>query len=233
MTALLFSLYIVLAVALSVWFVWQDRRRPEPMWALFVVSLWGATATELAIRLNVLAIPASVENYLNYAQARPSTLVLLGTALLVATIEELLKYLPVACFLYRRRFFNEISDGIIYFGLSGMWFSVVENSNYLLSDGQHTGWLRLLVMPFLHAGLTALAGWGLAMHKLARHRSGWLVPAATLGLAIVIHAVYDGFLLSHVTFLSFVSVTLSIGVSIGLFQLYKLAKQQDKALAHK
>lgn len=229
---LLPSLYIFLAIVLSVFFVWQDRRRPEPMGALFVVAIWGAVAALVAAKLNVLAIPASVENYLDIGQAQPSGLVLWGTAALVAVIEELLKFLPIACLLYRRSFFNELSDGIVYFGLAGMWFSVVESINYVLSDGNEVGWLRLIVMPFLHAGLTALAGWGLAMYKLDRRQRGWLLPAGSLGSAIVIHAIYNGFLLSHVTFLGIVSTTMSILVSVGLLGLYKFSKAQDRALKH-
>jgi len=50
-----------------------------------------------------------------------------------AAVEELVKFIPFAIFIYKKNYFNEFTDGIIYFAIVGLSFGAIETLLYSLS----------------------------------------------------------------------------------------------------
>ncbi len=228
MDIILFA-YLGLAYWLYRYFVTNDRGAKEPKKALRLACIMGVVATVFAGILNDLFIPASVVSYLeDDGILAPSNATLLTSALTVGIIEESLKFLPLAFLIYRKPYFNETTDGIIYFGLCGMWFGVVESIGYALVFGPEVGFMRLLVTPFLHAGFSALAGWGLAMHKV--HKTTLLVPAGLFASAIIGHGLYDFFAFTQTTTGGLIVLGMAIVTNMAVFVLFKKARASDERL---
>lgn len=108
-----------------------------------------------------------------------------------ATAEEVAKFLPLALFIYKRRFFNELSDGILYFAIVGLTFGAVETLLYaVFSDaGVQVALMRLLIALFFHAALTSIVGYALA-HKKVGHGSSMEVFLALVGVSLL-HTIYN------------------------------------------
>jgi RsiW-degrading membrane proteinase PrsW (M82 family) len=153
-------------------------------------------------------------------------LTILSTALVISVIEESCKFVPLAVLLYKRPYFNEHTDGVIYFALAGLGFGLPENILYTLQFGAKTGLVRVLLTPFLHAATTGLVGYYLIKRKLAgKPLAGIVWPLAGV---IAVHALYDFGLVSASPVFVLVSLVITLGLSIGLFMAYLSATELDQ-----
>lgn len=175
---------------------WFDRYEREPIWLMVAVFLWGAiVAAGSAFILNTV-FGIAVFTLTNSAGAAD-----FGAAVFSAPlVEETVKGMAVlAVYLYFRREFDSLLDGIIYGSLVGFGFAATENVNYIFSgfsDGGVEGAVMITVVravgiAFLHATLTSCTGLGLAFLRL--NRSGWryLAPVVGYGAAIFFHAAHN------------------------------------------
>jgi RsiW-degrading membrane proteinase PrsW (M82 family) len=162
----------------------------------------------------------------NHLQATADTLSILVAATTVGVIEELCKFLPLAVFLYRKRYFNEHTDGIIYFALAGLGFGLPENILYTLQYGTQAGIGRIILTPFFHAAITALVGYFLIKGKLAR--KSLLSCILALVAAMLLHALYDFGLVSGRATFSLMSVGVTLSLSGALFVLFVRATERDQ-----
>ncbi|HET9721838.1 MAG TPA: PrsW family glutamic-type intramembrane protease [Candidatus Saccharimonadales bacterium] len=202
----------------------HDAGSKEPIRALLIAGIFGALATVGAFFLERWVLPDSLVT-------NPSSLLaphLFDDSLLVGLIEEGLKSLPLAIFIYKRPYFNELSDGIIYFGIAGMAFGLIENIGYDLSFGAVTGFFRILAGPYMHAGLCALFGFMLAQRKVMKINPIF-VPLAFMA-AVSLHGVYDfGIFYKHPVPM-FISLGITALVNIGVFLLFKYSRRIDSKL---
>jgi protease PrsW len=220
--------YVLLAIWLYRYFMKSDRGAKEPARAIKVACWFGVLALVVAMIGNGVLLPAALNNYLDAADAPyPGLMPLLYASLTIGVIEEFAKFLPLALYLYPKKYFNETTDGVVYFGLAGMWFGVLESIIYTLGGGIGVGILRIVVAPFLHAGFSSLAGIGLIRFKLTRNP---LYLIMGLGMAILFHGVYDFFLFSHEPGLIIPAILLAVAVNLGPFRYFKQARKQDEKL---
>jgi RsiW-degrading membrane proteinase PrsW (M82 family) len=152
----------------------------------------------------------------------------MAATLTVGVIEEGCKFLPLALVLYKKSYFNEHTDGVIYFALAGLGFGLPENILYTLQFGAKTGAVRLLMTPFLHAATTGLIGYWLIKCKLAR-RSPLIVGVPLLGM-MVLHGLYDFGLSSGSALYAAGSLMITLGVTAGLFIAFLHAQERDQEL---
>src|SRR6266542_2040801 len=183
-------------------FLWLDRYEPEPVWYLLFCFAWGAfVATGAALAVNTLS------GRLFTSSGLPDALV----AVLVAPfIEETGKAAgPVLLFLFRRRAFSGLIDGIAYCGLSATGFAMVENILYLggygyaanaSKYGQLQGWaavfaifvVRVVMTGFAHPLFTSMTGIGLGIAaRTADRRVRWIAPLAGLLVAMMLHGSWN------------------------------------------
>lgn len=204
-------------------FLWVDRLESEPARLLWFAFLWGAlVSTTGAIVLNELGMA-----FFAGLQIDP---VVTGAVLVAPIVEEIFKCLGVLLiFLFAKREFNGVTDGIAYAGLVAVGFAFVENIVYLGVAFAQSGTpgllgvfiLRCLISPFAHPMFTVC--FGLALGLVAHRRTlsrGW-IPLLGLVMAVFLHALWnfaavsagDGFLVVYAV----VQVPLFIGFVAMLF----------------
>lgn len=173
--------------------LWLDRFEAEPTALLMFAFGWGAAvATLIAILVNSTSV----------AVLKASGGDITAAAVVIAPfVEETCKGLAVLLvFLYRRREFDGIVDGIVYAGMAGIGFAFTENVLYLgraLADAGVDGLavtfvLRCVFGPFAHPLFTMATGVGLGV--AATTRRGWVrvvVPVFGWLVAVTLHGLWN------------------------------------------
>lgn len=220
---LLFALilvFVAIAAGLAWFLVGHDHGEREPIGALWVAAGLGLAGAFAATYIESLFITTSdLEPVHGLAHVA-------GAALLVGIVEEACKFLPLAIYIYKKRYFNEHTDGVIYFALAGLGFGLPENIFYSLQFGSSAAIGRIIMTPFFHAAITAMVGYVLIRGKLAHRSLVWAVLA--LVGAMLAHAAYDFGLSSGRTPLAIVSVGITALLSGGLFVLFVKASERDQ-----
>ncbi|MER6105558.1 PrsW family intramembrane metalloprotease [Streptomyces sp. NPDC001832] len=188
-------------------FRWLDRVEPAPWRNLLFSFAWGAFAAALiAIIANSFAT-----RWIAAATADPSGANTLGATVIAPVIEESAKAAAVLLiFLFRRREFNGIVDGVVIAGFTASGFAFTENILYLgtaFGEDQQIGasgvvsvtaatfFVRAVMSPFAHPLFTVLTGigFGLAAVSARRRRIRRIVlPLLGLVLAMGMHALWNG-----------------------------------------
>ena len=219
----LFSLvlfFIATAMLLAWFLIRHDRGASEPVWALWLALGFGILGVFIASPLEGWLI-----NDRSLMAGAPYGGMLVA-ALGVGLIEEGVKFLPLALLIYKRRYFNEHSDGVIYFALAGLGFGLPENIIYTLEFGTQAGKLRLLLTPIFHAAGTGIIGYFLIKRKLARINV--LTVAIPLLLVAGLHGLYDFGLSTGNRLYLLMAILITLGLSATLFIVYLKATQMDQ-----
>ena len=183
-------------------FLWLDRYQPSPLWIMVVSFLWGAgVATTGSYVVNSFA--AKVFEDWNLPDA-------LVAVLVAPVIEEGLKAaFPLLLFVFYRKAFSGVIDGVVYCGLSATGFAMVENVLYLGGHGfageaSQNGYaagalaataifiLRVPLTGFAHPLFTSLTGIGLGFAARSPRRAvRVLAPLTGLVGAMTLHATWN------------------------------------------
>lgn len=218
------TLFILISVLFVLVLVRFDRGEKEPRSALWSAFGMGVLAVALAIGLEVYFVHEMTTGTLyNLRQVSVSSLK-------VAVIEELAKCLPLAIFIYRKKYFNEHTDGVMYFAIAGLAFGLVENILYTLQFGAEVGVARLILTPLFHAATTGLIGSALIKVKLDRTSPFRFL--ATLLAVILLHALYDFGVLSGLPIFIAGSVLLTFGLGVALFMTMYAARRADERVEY-
>lgn len=188
-------------------FRWLDRVEPGPWRNLIFAFAWGACAAALiAIVANSFAT-----RWIATATADPSSADTLGATVIAPIVEESAKAAAVLLvFLFRRRDFTGIVDGVVIAGITATGFAFTENILYLgtafgtdqMSGGRGlasvtaaTFFVRVVMSPFAHPLFTVLTGIGFGVAALSaerQHIRRVLIPLGGLLLAMGMHAMWNG-----------------------------------------
>ncbi|MFF7051128.1 PrsW family glutamic-type intramembrane protease [Streptomyces griseorubiginosus] len=188
-------------------FRWLDRVEPGPWRNLLFAFAWGACAAALiAIIANSFAT-----KWIATATADPSGADTLGATVIAPIVEESAKAAAVLLvFLFRRRDFTGIVDGVVIAGVTATGFAFTENILYLgtaFGTDQLTGdrgiasvtaatfFVRVVMSPFAHPLFTVLTGIGFGISALSaerQHIRRVLFPLSGLLLAMGMHATWNG-----------------------------------------
>ncbi|PNG19010.1 PrsW family intramembrane metalloprotease [Streptomyces cahuitamycinicus] len=188
-------------------FRWLDRVEPGPWRNLLFCFAWGACAAALiAIVANSFAT-----RWIATATADPSSADTLGATVIAPVVEESAKAAAVLLvFLFRRRDFTGIVDGVVIAGVTATGFAFTENILYLgtaFGTDQLTGdtgvasvtaatfFVRIVMSPFAHPLFTVLTGIGFGVSALSadrRHLRRVAFPLGGLLLAMGMHAMWNG-----------------------------------------
>lgn len=173
-----------------------DRYDPEPWYALVGCLLWGGIAAcgfSAAINEAVGVIGAGFGG----RQAGQ----VLAAVVSAPLAEEFWKGLGVlGVFLFLRREFDGVVDGIIYATFTALGFAAVENVIYYSQAAMEgtpvlafTFAMRGVLVPWGHPLYTAMTGIGIG---IARETTSpplrWGAPLVGYGLSVFLHAVWNG-----------------------------------------
>ncbi|WP_030348825.1 PrsW family intramembrane metalloprotease [Streptomyces sp. NRRL S-1022] len=188
-------------------FRWLDRVQPGPWRNLVFSFAWGACAAALiAIVANSFAT-----KWIATSTADPAGADTLGATVIAPVVEESAKAAAVLLvFLFRRRDFTGIVDGVVIAGVTATGFAFTENILYLgtaFGTDQLTGdrgiasvtaatfFVRIVMSPFAHPLFTVLTGIGFGIAALSaerQHVRRVLLPVCGLLLAMGMHAFWNG-----------------------------------------
>ncbi|MEV7036553.1 PrsW family intramembrane metalloprotease [Streptomyces sp. NPDC093272] len=188
-------------------FRWLDRVQPGPWRNLLFAFAWGACAAALiAIVANSFAT-----RWIATATTDPSSADTLGATVIAPIVEESAKAAAVLMvFLFRRRDFTGLVDGVVIAGITATGFAFTENILYLgtafgtdrlsgdsgiASVTAATFFVRIVMSPFAHPLFTVLTGIGFGVAALCGERQRArraLAPVAGLLLAMGMHALWNG-----------------------------------------
>lgn len=216
------TVFLLMAGGFAWFLVRQDKGEREPVTALWAAFGFGVLGVIMAATLEQFVIP-NVFDEKTHAIG-----VIIVAAIGVGVVEELAKCLPLMSFIYKKRYFNEHTDGIIYFALAGLGFGLPENILYTLQFGAGAGLARLIMTPLFHAATTALIGYAFARVKVGHAPKKFLYK--TIALAISVHALYDFGLLSGMVLFVIMSLALTVAMTVSLFVLYAKSKELDQAV---
>ncbi|WP_393059421.1 PrsW family glutamic-type intramembrane protease [Streptomyces sp. LN549] len=187
-------------------FRWLDRVEPGPWRNMLFAFAWGACAAALvAIIANSFAT-----RWIATATADPGSADTLGATVIAPVVEESAKAAAVLLlFLFRRRDFGGIVDGVVVAGFTATGFAFTENILYLgnaFGEDQMMGsgfasvtaatfFMRAVMSPFAHPLFTVLTGVGFGIAaSSARHQRVRRIALPLLGLllAMGMHALWNG-----------------------------------------
>ncbi|MFE4176883.1 PrsW family intramembrane metalloprotease [Streptomyces sp. NPDC056909] len=188
-------------------FRWLDRVDPGPWRNLLFSFAWGAFAAALvAIIANTFAT-----RWIATATADQAGAESLGATVIAPVVEESAKAAAILLiFLFRRRDFTGLVDGVVFAGFTATGFAFTENILYLGSafgedqTADRTGlpamtaatfFVRVVLSPFAHPLFTVLTGIGFGLAAMATRRQRirrFALPPLGLALAMGMHALWNG-----------------------------------------
>jgi len=212
--------FLVLAAGFARYLVKRDQGESEPVYALWVAFGLGIVAVAMAAAAEYAVLSNPVQGMLPTYSAAASAAILIGV------IEETCKFGLLTWYLYGKRFFNEHTDGVIYYALAGLGFGLPENILYTTQFGAGAGLGRIIMTPLFHAATTALIGYAIIKVKIdgASKASALAMVLTVIGL----HALYDFGLFTQEPLFVLVSVMITAGLTVGVFLLFLHARTLDQ-----
>ena len=177
---------------------WMDRYEKEPLPLLVAVFGWGfiVAAGGAFIVNTVLGIGVYM-----FTGSEVTTDLTTGS-LIAPIVEETLKGLAVLIvFLFFRKEFDSILDGMIYAGIVALGFAATENAFYIYDRGYAaSGWsgfwflvfVRVILVGWQHPFYTAFTGIGFAISRMSKNTlAKFLAPLAGLAMAMLTHSFHN------------------------------------------
>ncbi len=192
---------------------------------LFVGGIGAAIAAGLIERFGISFLPENILSILNQyfflePPESPATLGVLAIFifLFIAPVEELLKFFLLYIVIKKfPKHLNQIIDGIKFGIVVGLGFAVLENGLYFfphLISGETTTLLKVFSLRFFvatlgHSLYTGVLGYYVGLSHFHRLYRGRFIRNGLI-LAILIHGLFNFFLLINIGFYSIIIVILSL-----------------------
>jgi protease PrsW len=216
MSVLMLSLFFagVPSILIIVYFYRLDKRKPEPLGLIGRSVLFGLLAVA----------PAALIEYFFSGLLLPFSPVVAAAVngfVIAGLVEESVKYFFVKKYIFFRKEFDEVLDGIVYTICVSLGFAFVENFLYGYSN-LTVLLLRGCTSVPLHAAASGIMGYYIGLSKC----EGRSVGLKGLGYATLVHGAYDFFLFLEGGFSFFALGVLAISVAV-LMRLAKKAVRLD------
>ncbi|AEF82531.1 PrsW family glutamic-type intramembrane protease [Leadbettera azotonutricia] len=181
----------VLPIVAFLLFIYLRDTQKEPLKPLMLCLLFGflssipAVIIELLIGLgNTFASPLSSAIY----DAFPGA----------AIPEELLKFLVLYLFVFKKPYFDQNYDGIVYAVFVSLGFAMAENISYVLQNGIGTALLRAIFSVPGHGLFAISMGYFFSLGRFSSiDKKKWYL-FLSLFIPIIFHGTYD-FLLFYIS----------------------------------
>lgn len=226
---ILSMLFAVVPLLFALWLVWWlDRYDREPLWMVGTTFAWGGIGGVLFALIGSAIVMLPIEFLFS-----PEVADGIGATFVAPLIEEPGKALILFLIVFSRHFDNT-TDGFVYGAATGLGFGVTENFMYFTSVGATgdmdayvgTVVVRTLYSAMMHAAASSCVGAALGFAKF--RGLGWklIAPIAGLGVAMGIHALWNGLLTAEefvgaggaVAAINFLAFPLEFLLLFGIFQ---------------
>lgn len=192
-------IYLIFAVIPTIlwvlYFYKNDKGEKEPSRLLILAVILGAVVVipaaflELFFTKNLIPFFFPQDKIAPISSYSGFSSFIIYNLIIIAAIEETLKFLIIRLTVYRAKCFNEVSDGIIYMVACALGFAAFENFLYFLKFGQEVIFIRSLFTPLFHASASAIVGHYLGLAKWDKKYKRKVYLA--LIFAIILHFVYN------------------------------------------
>lgn len=220
------------SIGTDCWWVYRSLTRPRPLLAGYVRQQdtgsrepFGLLVTTAGLGVLLAGFAAVVNSTLIGPFSRFGFAGLIGFYfLVVAPVEETVKWLAIRLHAYRRDEFSAVIDGAVYGAMAGFGFATIENALYIVQQAVIGGWfagdsitlsvtvIRSLAGPG-HVIYSAFAGYYLGLAKFNPDNRKPIIVKGLL-IATGAHALYN----TGVTVLPGIldSIPALSGVSVGV-----------------
>ena len=210
MILILLNLALAPGLFLLIIFYFVDRER-EPLALIFATFFAGVGASIPIALLEIFA--ASFITPLTRTISQ-QVLQVSYMFLVVAPVEELLKFGAVMAVVFVSREFNEWYDGILYAMVASLGFATLENISYVISHGATVGFIRFFLSVPAHALFGGIMGFFLSGAKFSRRPLPWFLGA--LLVPIFLHSLFNIFLISGRIYVILLVIPLSMLMWVSL-----------------
>ncbi|HCB61051.1 MAG: hypothetical protein A2W93_07045 [Bacteroidetes bacterium GWF2_43_63] len=190
---LIVSLALAPVFALGLFIYLKDKYYREPL--IWLLIAFGAGCLSI---VPAIFIERMLEERAGLGISPNFGSLAINAFLVVALTEELCKFAILRIVFYRKRFFSEPINGIVYAVMLSLGFAFTESFIYLLGANNvyTTAIVRSLTAVPAHFVFAVFMGYfmGQAKFTYLKQRK-WLVLLG-LGLAVIAHGIYDFFLLA-------------------------------------
>ncbi|WP_137283875.1 PrsW family intramembrane metalloprotease [Halorussus salinisoli] len=211
---------VVPAFGLAAYIWYADVTTSEPLSLLVATFLLGVLFAGFAAIINTLAGVITLV---------PVVGMVLFFYLVVAPVEEVVKWLAIRLYAFRSDQFDAVIDGAVYGAMAGLGFATIENAIYItqsiadvgtigsqqIASAGQTAAVRLLAGPG-HVIYSAFAGYYLGLAKFNRENDGPIVVKGLL-IAAFIHATYNSLVTYLGPLLDFLGIEVAPGVAFLAF----------------
>jgi len=216
--------YILIALSPGIfWLIFyrrKDREEPEPKKLVLKIFLWGMVMTIPAAALEFI-----VDYIMPYSDSGSLSQIIWGTFIVIAPVEEYLKYLVIKRKIYGHPEFNERLDGVIYGVIAGLGFASLENIMAALGNGPSVILFRFFTATLMHALTSGIVGYYLGRSRFNPEESKNLILRG-LVIAILIHGAYNFMITVGISLTIPFLIILILGAFITLNQLIKNLKKR-------
>jgi len=227
-------IYSLLAAFIPIFFylifIWRiDRNEREAFKDVLKHFLWGAVgAIFLALLFSTLfdfALGVFIPNDVQIS--------FLGAVLVAPFVEEITKGIYLVN-TYRKKYFDNITDGLVYGGAIGLGFGMTENLLYFTTyDDTFEQWLsvvltRSIFSAVMHAIATATLGAFFAKAKFTTKTSRQILPLIGFFLAMSFHAFWNFSLTFEFTF--YIGILFMIFLIISFFVVFSYSLKTEQKI---
>jgi protease PrsW len=186
------SIYIFMALApafaIALYIYWKDKHEKEPVGVLVMCFIFGV----------LICFPAGMWNSgvfemfgFDLDEENDMFISFYMAFFVVGLGEELLKYLVLVLYAFRKPSFNEPFDGIVYGVMIGLGFAALENIFYVMEGGIGVAVLRMFTAVPMHAAFGVIMGYYVGLSKFYRGSARMETSVKGLLFAVLLHGFYD------------------------------------------
>jgi len=140
-----------------------DRKNPEPLKELIKVFVLGCI-----VILPAFLLVKGAQYLLGQINLSEIVYLLILSFLIDGLIEEIAKFVVLKEYIYKKIFFDEPLDGLVYGVTVAMGFAFVENILYLAFSRPELIILRFTTPTLMHALATGIVGYHLSLAKFKK-----------------------------------------------------------------
>lgn len=214
------------ALAWLIFFLFEDKKRPEPKGLILSTFVIGIISAFVALQFQI-----QLNDLLKSLEVKQLSLI---SIFLMAGTEELIKFLLVYWWIRERKSFDEPIDAMIYMIVAALGFATLEN---VASVGRSSAGIELMTLRFvgatlLHSLSSGLIGFYWAKAMVTGQKLFWPIVQG-VALATLVHTVFNVLILKHgpiweaTLFLAFVGFFI-----LNDFEKLKLIKNNNSHLSN-